>query len=221
MEQLPAYERDQITIAVDRLDRLCVEEYGYGLIDLLANEDEEVAARRLRRLTGITLKADFATPHPIGTRPSDSGARRYWTWNEGVADGLVDDTSNPNFLVLDQLRQELPDLDPSFEWRQRTWADLLEEAEHESGLFRVLVHWVDDKLRKRPTRSFRTYYLGEPSTKLGTVADVVETVFNHFTAPVFAAFIPGPGLVVPLVLIGVRFGLTRMLEASVERDDQN
>lgn len=43
-------------MAVDRLDWLCVDEYGCGLIDLLADEGEDLAAPRLRRLTGITLK---------------------------------------------------------------------------------------------------------------------------------------------------------------------
>ena len=123
--------------------------------------------------------------------------------------------------MLEELREQLPRLVPENPHRQATWPDLVDEAQHESGLFRVLVRWVDDKLHGRKRTSFREYYLGEPSLNVGTIADVVETVFNSAMAPVFAAFIPGAGLAVPLLLIGARYGLTKMLQAYPERDDQN
>ena len=206
------YDFDQIVEGVTNLDDLCQEEYGQGLVQLLGDSDEQLAARRLRRLTGVTLKMEFAEPTPIGSVPSESGALRYWTWDEKLAKGEVRDPSNPNYVVLDQLREALPTLDPSYEWRDASWPHLVEEAEHESGLFRVLACWVDDKLSGRETSSFREYFVGDASLNVGTTADVAETVFNHAMAPVFAAFIPGAGLVVPLILVGARFGLTRMLE---------
>lgn len=209
--------------ATRALDDLCRAEYRYGIVDLLADPDEDLAAYRLRRLTGIALKQPFATHSPIGDRYTASGARRAWTWRDGVRDGDVPNVDDPNFEVLDQLRQNLPRLDPSYGRRAPTWPDLLDEADLESGLFQVLVRWVDDKLRHRPAKDFTTYYAGEADYRLGTVADVAETVFNHYTAPVLASFIPGAGLVVPLVLIGVRFGLTRMLRAKLanEHDSSN
>ncbi len=215
------YDRAAIRAGVDDLDRLCLQEYRCSLIELLHAKDEALAARRLRRLTGIVLKQDFAEPAPIASHPTDTGARRRWIWHDSVRDGTIADPSNPNFVVLDQLREELPRLIPENPQRQATWPDLVDEAQHESGLFRVLARWVDDKLQRRPSKSFREYYLGEPSLDVGTAADVVEVVFNHAMAPVFAAFIPGAGLAVPLILIGARYGLTKMLKAYGERDDQN
>jgi hypothetical protein len=215
------YERGAVEAAVHDLDRLCVEEYRCSLIDLLSGADEELAARRLRRLTGIVLKRDFADSEPIGSHPTETGAYRRWIWRKAVLDGTISEPANPNFVVLDQLREQLPLLIPEYPHRQATWPDLVDEAQHESGLFRVLVRWVDDKLHGRQHKSFREYYVGEQTLNVGTIADVIETVFNSAMAPVFAAFIPGAGLAVPLLLIGARYGLIKMLQAHPERDDQN
>jgi len=212
----------QATLA---LDTLCREEYGYGIVELLADRNEDLAAYRLRRLTGVTLKMPFATAEPINGRPTATGALRAWTWKEGVSDGVILNMNDPAFPVLDELRRRLPELDPSYRSRSPSWPHLLDEADNESGLFQVLVRWVDDKLRGRPTQDFATYYSGETDSRLKTTADVAETVFNYYTAPVLASFIPVAGLVVPLVLIGLRFGLTAMLNANarvrVEPDSKN
>lgn len=205
------------------LDDLCRAEYSraeydYGIADLLNDPDEELAAARLRRLTGITLKMPFATPEPIGASFTSTGASRAWPWSEGMRDGLVQNKDHANFSILDALRQELPNLDGYSHW-SATWRDLICEAENESGLFQVLVHWVDDKLHDRPTKDFAGYYAGETRYQLGSVADAAETVFNYATAPLLVSFIPVAGLVVPLTLIGIRFGLTRMLKAKMINED--
>jgi len=213
--------RETVELAAHELDELCRDEYGYGIVDLLADPNEELAGYRLRRLTGITLKAPFAAAKPIGKGYTASGARRTWTWATGMSAGVVPNVDNPNFEVLDQLRENLPRLDPSYSGRSPTWNDLLDEADHESGLFQVLVRWVDDKLHGRDMQSFASYYAGETNSRLGTIADITETVFNYYTAPVLASFIPGVGLVVPLVLIGMRFGLTEMMRAKISNEHDN
>ena len=145
--------KHQVDETLRQLDRLCREEYQtdrqYGLVDLLADTDSELGAIRLQRLTGILLKRRFAEPKPICNRQSETLANHSWKWDLGrFADPDLQLINE--FRVLNDIRGKL--------WeggdREPTWIDLRHEAEHERGLFKVLVLWIDDTIKgekKKPS----------------------------------------------------------------------
>ena len=206
--------KEQVDQALDDLDKLCQEEYGYGIADLIADPDAQRAAMRLQRLTGVLLKRKFATPLPIGNTQTETGSRRAWQWSiESFLDpGLV---ATPEFAVLDQLRLDLPrQLENNYATGyEPTFDDLADQAEHERGLFKVLALWVADKLEKREGHSIRDYFEAEESPRLEAALDASTAIFQAGIGPVLAPLLPIPGVVVSLILIGVRFGYRSITHA--------
>lgn len=201
---------------VQDLDTLCRDEYGQELIDVLGDSDRDRSARRMRRLAGILLKRDFAVPKPIGEGPTKTDANRAWIWQSDK----LEQPANPNsgeYCLIDAIREELP----AIPGHNPTWDDLLFEAEHERGLFKVLAQYVEDKLEKRETKSFREYHSAKESPVFKAQVDLANTVFNFAMTPVYASILPVPGIVVALSVIGIQFGYDSIFSAEEERDESN
>lgn len=201
----PELSKQQIDEALADLDRLCNDEYGYGITELLADPNDALAALRLQRLTGILLKRSFAHPVAIGESPTVTQSRQAWEWDLDKFNdpGLM---ATPEYMVLDELRRDIPRQRDYDSGSEPTFRELKDEAEHERGLFKVLALWVGDKLKREEGRSFNEYFEAKESPRFEAILDVSTTVFQAAIAPVLAPFLPVPGVVVSLILIGVRFG---------------
>lgn len=200
---------EAIIRALEKLDALAQAEYGTTAVDVV----EDPA--RLRRLTGIMLKEPFATAHPIGSGPTMTGARRYWKWD---IDRLTKpaDPSSPEYEMLDELRKHF-DLGRGDDGLRT----LVEQAEHERGLFKILAQWLNDKLRGRESKSVREYYLAKESTKADALLDLADYLANFALTPVYVALLPAGGFVVPLLLLVAKHGYKAMSEQPDEADERN
>jgi hypothetical protein len=211
----PTLSKQQIDEALADLDRLSDKEYGYGLDELLNDPDHKLADLRLQRLTGILIKRSFAHSLPIGAAPTETKSRRAWKWDlDKFSDPRLAET--PEYKVLDELRREMNQSE-----HEATFQQLTDEAEHERGLFKVLALWVSDKLKHEKGKSFKDYFEAEESPRFEAVLDVSTTVFQAAIAPVLAPFLPIPGVVVSLILIGVRFGYRSLTDIADLGDNRS
>lgn len=208
---------EQVRKAVADLDGLTRREYGYGLDELLADPDRTLAELRLKRLTGILLKRRFGRPQKIGASPTATGSRRAWRWTVAKFDdpGLA---GTPEYGLLDELRRDLGRQrgDPSSA-EDPSFAELVDEAEHERGLFKVLALWLDDRLQKREARSLKEYLEAAESARFEAALDTSNLLAGAALAPLFA-LVPVPAVVISLVLIGVKFGYRSITDAEYRGD---
>jgi hypothetical protein len=206
----------QIRDALADVDELSRAEYGLDLASLLADPDPAMASRRLKRLTGVLLKREFAHSVPLGHQPSETNARRAWVWDlERFTE--PSEMRTPEFALLDELRQDLP--------RQRgnpslppTFQNLIDEADHERGLFKVFALWLGDKLTRREGRSFKDYFGAREPPLFEAALDASTLAAIAALGPLIAPFVPVPAVLVSVLLIGIKFGYRSVSEAD-ERGD--
>ncbi len=207
----------EIREAVAELDALCRSEYGkdqrYGLLELLADPDRELAAARLQRLTGILLKRRFAKAQPVDGTPSDTNANRRWGWVREQLDDRELQRSQ-EFWVLDQMRQQLPTLVGC----PATWESFLWEADHERGVYKVLTLWIQDKWKGRESRSIKEYLAQEETPRFDALLDVADFVGQAALSTALIPIVPFAPVVVPLTIIGAKYGYRKITEAPEEGD---
>lgn len=209
--------KEQVDEGIADLDRLSREEYGYGIDELLADPDTALATLRLQRLTGILLKCNFAKPVPIDGSPTETHAHRAWIWKlDKFSDPRL--VRTPEFEVLDELRRDLPRQRNYDSGSEPTFQELTDEAEHERGLFKVLALWLDDKLKKETGRTFKEYFEAQESPRFEAALNASTLVLLTAVGPILAPFLPVPGIVVSVILIGVQFGYRSITDAA-ERGD--
>ena len=206
--------------ALAELDRSSRAEYGRGLEELLADPSPD-SALRLQRLTGIALKRPFAVKSSPPAH-SVTGARNSWPWAPVSPDTLA--TSAPEeFAILDELRKPGP-------WHERTppagnadddgritWDQLKDDADNERGLFKILALYVDDKLKKRDTRTLREYLDADESRRFETGLDLAQVVFDWGVTPTLLTLLGVPPVAVGLALVGVQYGFKRATDTNTER----
>ncbi len=78
------------------LDNLADGEYGCGVREAL-RVDEELAAKRLARLTGIMIKMPFARPVIVSQPTSETLAKREWHYDPSRVEAL--DANDPAWAV--------------------------------------------------------------------------------------------------------------------------
>jgi hypothetical protein len=222
MEVSKTFTRKQVEQSVRELDQLSADEYGIGLVELIEGHDAKLAPKRLRRLTGIVLKSKFADPGPPPSY-SATGARRSWIWKNPETLKIVPQGNEVEYSILDQLRQYLPEYGASDgrDYLLATWNELQHEAEHETGLFKVLIMWTRDKIEKRQTKSLLEYLDTPVNRRLQALMDVADVVINAAIAPVYASIIPVSGLVVPITVIGLKYGYRQLMGPDKEQDASN
>lgn len=213
--------RQEIQAAVTKLDALCRQEYGgddrYGLLELLADADTELAAARLQRLTGILLKEPFARAEPIGESPSDTHANRKWDWKpEKLNDNHLQQSQE--FRVLDQIRHQLPKL---VRGREPTWKDFLSEADHERGVYKLLTLWVADKWKRRESKSIKEYLAQDETPEFEALLNVADLVGQAALSIALTPIIPFAPVVVSLTIIGATYGYGKITKAPERRDAVN
>ena len=211
--------RGQIDRAVQELDSLCNEEYGIDLVALLNDQDTEMAAQRMRRLTGIILKRRFAEPHLIdgsdSTKFSSTGAHRYWVWHEVGEFAADGETAPDEFAVLDGLRRALPEIGFGGD---ASWDYLVGMADHESGLFVILATWAKKRIEGRETRPL-AQALAEPvDRRFQKLTEVTDIVANFAMTPLFASAVPLEGLIVPFSILGLKYGYGALFGQQGEPD---
>ncbi len=211
--------KEQVHDAIRTLDCLCRKEYGennqYGLVDLLSDPDEELSAARLQRLCGLILKKNFATPIKLKMKSVVTKANNGWKWDlNKFEDKKLQQTQE--FWVLNQLREWLPTYDS---YRKSTWDDLRDEADTERGLYKISTLWIQDKWKGCETKSIRDYLEQEESPRFEAVLNIAEWVSQEALAIALSSIIPVPTFIVPLSIIGARYGYRKITEAPNQRDD--
>ena len=210
----------EIREALVDLDTLSQAEYGLSLEEVLLTDMPD-ASLRLQRLTGIILKRHFARP---GGRPafSQTGAQRSWHWNDTPPDASAN-IAPREFWVLNELRmpgswnESKPATGTAEDLVPISWDRLKDDADHERGLFKILVLYVEDKLRGRGPRTLREYVEAKESRRFETGLDLAALVFDAgVTAPV-VALLGVPSLAVGIALVGVQYGYRRLTDTAVER----
>ena len=211
-----ALSETQIQAAITEVDQMSRSEYGIDLVSLLDDPDATMARLRLKRLTGILLKRAFAHPVALGNQRSQTKARRAWVWD---IERFTDESrvKTPEFALLDELRQDVP--------RQRgtaslppTFKSLVDEADHERGLFKVFALWLGDRLARREGRSFKEYFGADEPPVVEAALDASTLAAIAAIGPLIAPFVPIPAVVVSFVLIGIKFGYRSITETDGRGD---
>lgn len=203
------------------LDQLCQEEYSkpgqdYGLLQLLADKDHDLALERLQRLTGVMLKRRFAMPHPVEGATSATRANRQWHWDRDRLESSAP-AETPELGILDELRRDLP----RSARRAPTWEGLAFEAEHERGLYKLLVLWIADKWQGKETESIRNYIDAKESPRFESILDVADTVSQAAITGGLAALGISGDVAVPLVLIAAQYGYRKIFDKAERGDDRS
>lgn len=213
-------EMEQIRAALAELDDLCQAEYGLRLEQLLTDTAPN-AAIRMQRLTGIVLKAKFATSGPSPSH-SVTGARRSWPWNQVPPE--VGGAGAPRELrLLDELRLPGP-------WNERkplsgtpedevpiSWQEFQDDAEHERGLFKILALYVVDKFRGREGKTLREYVEADESRRFETGLDLATLVFDAAVTAPLASLLGLPTLAVGVSLVAVQYGYRKLTDPDEDR----
>ena len=98
-----------------------------------------------------------------------------------------------------------------------TWNELKDDIEHERGLFKVLVLYVDDKLKGRRRRSLKDYAAASESRQFEMSLDLATLLFDATVTASVAAVVGIPTLAVGIALVGVRFGFRSLTDPSADR----
>ncbi|MEM9565724.1 MAG: hypothetical protein AAGA93_24100 [Actinomycetota bacterium] len=193
--------RAQLGAWIDELDRLVMEEYDVGLLDVLDQPE------RLRRHAGVQLKAPLGAPTPIDPERSGTGAARAWEWDyDKVRDEPAD--PGPEYLVIAEAAT-LQYGGPSAQAR----IDLALDAEHERGLFKIVTSWIRHRLGDRdgdPT--LRELYGAEESKREAALLDLADLLANFALTPIYVAALPAGGYLVPILLLAAKHGYGALFE---------
>jgi hypothetical protein len=213
--------RKAIVAALSELDALSRDEYGVGLEELILS-DSPGASMRLERIVGIVLKRPFATKAP----PNPSGltrARRSWPWADEDPDDQA--AKAPRELaILNELRK------PGT-WSERTeqaedgqvrpagsnWEQFKDDADNERGLFKILVLYANDKVKKREGKSLREYLEAEESRKFEAGLDLATLAFDTAVIAPLVSLLGIPTLAVGISLVGIRYGYRVFTDPNVDR----
>jgi hypothetical protein len=211
-------ELKEVKAALKELNQLSMREYdGRKLEDLLLDPSPD-SALRVQRLTGIMLKRPFAKK---GGRPAYSmtGARRSWPWADETPEQRAK-VAPKEFAILNELRK------PG-SWHERkptgnandpiTWEDFKDDADNERGLFKILVLYVDDKLKDRDKKSFREYLEAKESPRFAAGLDLATLVFDAAVTVPVATLLGIPSIAVGVALVGIQYGYRKATDTSNDR----
>lgn len=95
------------------------------------------------------------------------------------------------------------------------------EAEHERGVYKILTLWIQDKWKGRESRSIRDYLAQEESPTFEAALDIVDFVSQAGIAMALSSIIPVASVVVPLSIIGAKYGYRMITEAPEKKDTDN
>lgn len=214
-------DRKTIKTALSKLDRLSRAEYDVGLEELLLSTSPE-AALRLQRIVGIVLKRPFAEkapPNPQGI----TGARRSWPWLEKSPKELA--AEGPRELaILNKLRMPGP-------WNERrkvgkngdviaaksNWDEFKDDADNERGLFKILVLYVDDKLKKRKGKSLQEYVEAKESRRFEAGLNLTTLLFDAAVIGPLVSLLGIPAVAVGLALVVTQYGYRVATDPNVDR----
>ena len=197
-ERLKEYVAQQ-PYGLHLLDRLCQEEYGIQLVELV-DDSTDLGAQRRRRLAGVVMKHKFAESETMTKGQTPTEALRRWSWDENKLNEVIDpdQSDGGEAWFVDQLRLMMPQVG-----RQATWADLQIEADTERGLFKVAALWLNDKARGQATKEWSEYYHAPESRVFKTSLNVANTLAELGIVGLLSSILPaGPLLgAVGLVLL--------------------
>ena len=211
---------EAVRAALTELDKISKDEYECGLEALLLDTSPD-AELRVQRITGIVLKRPFARrdfPAPY-TR---TGARWSWPWANEAPEELAS-SAEKEFEILDQLRMPGP-------WNERkplsgnaedhvpiSWGDLQDDADNERGLFKIMVLYVDDKIKGRHRRSLRDYVEADESRHFEAGLDLATLVFDATVTAPLASLVGLPTVAVGIALVGIQWGYRKLTDTNVNR----
>ncbi|MFQ5745032.1 MAG: hypothetical protein ACE5HV_15805 [Acidobacteriota bacterium] len=216
---------EQVDAVIAALDSLCQKEYRLSLDEVRRDDDRQVAALRLERLTGILLKRHFArakkrtAKHPS----SQTDARRIWEWDLKKLDTGVRG-AEAELALLNWLRGPGPWNEP-WDWAEKeadgsalTWEAFTDDVDSERGLFKVTALYLKDVLGRRERQSIAEYYRAEESEALKRGLDLSMVFAGAALGPIYAA-VGVPSVAVGLVLFLADVGAARLFSEDRQPDD--
>jgi hypothetical protein len=223
MEQ-PNVTKSSIEMSLRELDSRCQEEYEVGLIGLLSGSDQVGDARRLRRLGGVALKANFAVPVEA-TVPSLTGAKQAWKWDAPAEiEQRFATSGDPAYQLLLALRDALPRYNPWYydDGHPPTIEELQLEADTERGLFKFMALWLKDRLGGEQTRTWKEYQAASEGNTFKTLLDLADALTKAAVlAPLYAALMV-PEVAVTVAVIGLRYGYRAVFDdGDTRREPDN
>ena len=211
-----SFSQDDYRAAVDELDRLCVREYGVGLVELLKDEEgESLTLERLRRLTGILVKQPFAAPEKASPEDTETGSNYRWEWNFGRLQEAAD-RATPEYQLLSEIVIE-PGEDPDAITADQRMGRMGALAER--GVYKCLSLWIKDKLKGDETRSFREYSAQPESAEFASLLNIADFATHGAIGGVLATFVGIPTVAVSLAVIMGKYGYTKLTEGAREHPD--
>ena len=214
--------RADVQDALAQLNALCIEEYGSDvtLDSVLRDPDWKRGELRLQRLTGIMLKRPFARAAER-SQSSATGAMRSWNWVAKEPSSSY--AASQELVIINELRlpgpwnERKPSNGTSENETKISWDKFVGDVEHERGLFKVLVLYVDDKLRRKQRRTLSEYTEADESKEFEAGLDLATLVFDAAVTTPLASVLGIPTLVVGTALVGLRFGYRRFIDPHRNR----
>jgi hypothetical protein len=202
-----------VRAAVREIHELCDSEHGISLPQLLVSELGDL---RLQRLTGILLKRPFARAVSRSEPACGLGGRSDWVW---VRERFEDPSRirTGEYHLLEALRQTVPPRRPGA-CAGATWDDLLFEADHERGLYKILVRWLRAEIARQTGGTFRRLFPSGVRVPWCTWAEVADELAAGRALPLIFRYVPVAAPAAGLTLLGVRYGYLR-LAAAGDRPD--
>ena len=216
----------EINEALAFLNDLCSKEYpGVTLEDVLLDPNANISELRLQRLTGIALKKPFAKPGER-TQSSVTRAERSWEWSTTEPDEASFPKSK-ELEIINELRMpgswndRKPFASTKDDQTPTEWKDFTHDVDHERGLFKVLVLYIDDKLKGKQKRSLVDYTEADESRRLEAGLDMATLVFDAAVTTPLVSLLGIHPVVVGTVLIGCRFGYRKLLDPTIRLGDSD
>ncbi len=133
-----------------------------------ADQDRNLAALRLERLTGILLKRGFTNSE---VRTIKTCAKRVWHWDiEKLTKG--ESSAEAEFVLLNKLRGPGPWNEPWI-WAPKeqdnsaiTWDAFTKDVDSERGLFKVIALFLKDVLNDNEKKTIEEHHRSKESETL-------------------------------------------------------
>ena len=98
-----------------------------------------------------------------------------------------------------------------------SWNDLKDDADNERGLFKIVVLYVDDKIKGCQRRSLRDYIEADESRRFEAGLDLATLIFDALVTAPLASLVGLPTIAVGITLVGIQWGYRKLTDTNVDR----
>jgi len=92
-----------------------------------------------------------------------------------------------------------------------------DDADNERGLFKIVVLYVDDKIKGCQRRSLRDYIEADESRRFEAGLDLATLIFDALVTAPLASLVGLPTIAVGITLVGIQWGYRKLTDTNVDR----